>query len=256
MKIYLDLVFLLNFFFDFILLYGTSKVLKNVVRLKRLLLGSLVASSSIFLLFIDLNSITLFLMKFLISVLIILTAFGKRNFVKNICYFYLISIILGGSLYLLNISFNYENKGILFINNGLSINLVLAIIVSPIIIFSYVRENILYKNTYGNIYEVEIKIKNKKYRLKGMIDTGNQLVDPYKKRCVILINNDISIAGNDVLFVPYKALNTTGVIKCYKPSSVVINGKEFGKCLVGISNDKFSLNDIDCILPNKFKEDL
>ena len=256
MKIYLDLVFLLNFFFDFILLYGTSKVLKNVVRLKRLLLGSLVASSSIFLLFIDLNSITLFLMKFLISVLIILTAFGKRNFVKNICYFYLISIILGGSLYLLNISFNYENKGILFINNGLSINLVLAIIVSPIIIFSYVRENILYKNTYGNIYEVEIMIKNKKYRLKGMIDTGNQLVDPYKKRCVILINNDISIVGNDVLFVPYKALNTTGVIKCYKPSSVVINGKEFGKCLVGISNDKFSLNDIDCILPNKFKEDL
>ena len=256
MKIYLDLVFLLNFFFDFILLYGTSKVLKNVVRLKRLLLGSLVASSSIFLLFIDLNSITLFLMKFLISVLIILTTFGKRNFVKNICYFYLISIILGGSLYLLNISFNYENKGILFINNGLSINLVLAIIVSPIIIFSYVRENILYKNTYGNIYEVEIKIKNKKYRLKGMIDTGNQLVDPYKKRCVILINNDISIAGNDVLFVPYKALNTTGAIKCYKPSSVVINGKKFGKCLVGISNDKFSLNDIDCILPNKFKEDL
>lgn len=256
MKVYLDLVFLLNFFFDFILLYGTSKVLKNVIKLRRLLLGSLIASTSIFLLFIELNSLSLFFLKFIISIFIILTTFGKRNFLKNISYFYLISIILGGTLYLLNISFNYKNKGILFINNGLSINLVLTLIVSPIIIFSYVKESILYKNTYGNIYEVIIKINGQKYKLKGMIDTGNQLVDPYKKRCVILVNNNIQISGNDFVFVPYKALNTNGIIKCYRPNSVVVKDKEFNNCLIGVSKDKFSLDDIDCILPNKFKEDI
>ena len=128
MKIYLDLVFLLNFFFDFILLFATSKVLKNIIKLKRLLLGSLVASTSIFLLFIELNSLSLFFLKLIISIFIILVTFGKRNFFKNISYFYLISIILGGTLYLLNISFNYKNKGILFINNGLSINLIITII--------------------------------------------------------------------------------------------------------------------------------
>lgn len=256
MKIYLDLVILLNFFFDFILLYGTSKILKHVIRLRRLLLGSLVAATSVFLLFIELNSFTLFILKFVISIFIILVTFGKKNFIKNISYFYLISIILGGSLYLLNISFNYKNKGILFINNGLSINLLLMIIVSPIIIFLYVKENILYKNTYGNIYEVIINIKGKKYKLKGMIDTGNQLVDPYKKRCVILVNNNIDINSNDFLFVPYKALNTTGLIKCFKPTSVFAGGVEFKDCLIGVSRDKFSLNDIDCILPNKFKESL
>lgn len=256
MKIYLDLVFILNFFFDFILLYGTSKVLKNIVALKRLLLGSLVASSSIFLLFIDLNSLFLFILKAVISIFIILVTFGKRNFIKNISYFYLISIILGGFLYLLNISFTYQNKGILFINNGLSINFILTIIVSPIIVFCYVKEQVLYKNTYGNIYNVLIEINNQKYRLKGMIDTGNQLVDPYKKRCVILVNNDIDVGGEEFVFVPYKALNTNGIIKCYKPSSVIIEGKEFNNCLVGVSKDKFSINDIDCILPNKFKEDI
>lgn len=256
MKIYLDLVFLLNFFFDFILLYGTSRVLKNVVKMKRLLLGSLVASTSVFLLFIELNSLSLFFLKFIISVFIILTTFGKRNFIKNISYFYLISIILGGSLYLLNISFNYKNKGILFINNGLSINLILMIIVSPIIIFLYVKEVILYKNTYGNIYEVMIKVNGQKYKLKGMIDTGNQLVDPYKKRCVILINSNINILSNEFIFVPYKALNTSGIIKCFKPNSVVIGNKEFHNCLIGVSKDSLGLHDIDCILPNKFKEDL
>lgn len=257
MKIYLDLVFLLNFFFDFILLFATSKVLKNIIKLKRLLLGSLVASTSIFLLFIELNSLSLFFLKLIISIFIILVTYGKRNFLKNISYFYIISIILGGTLYLLNISFNYKNKGILFINNGLSINLILTIIVTPIIIFSYVKEVLLYKNTYGNIYEVVISINNKKYRLKALLDTGNQLVDPYKKRSVILINNNnINIEEDNFILVPYKALNTKGLIKCFKPTSVTIGNKEFTNCLIGLSKDNFSLNDIDCILPNKFKEDL
>lgn len=256
MKIYLDLVFILNFFFDFILLYGTSKILKNIIKLRRLLLGSLIASTSIFLLFIDLNSLSLFFFKIIISILIILVTFGKRNFIKNISYFYLISIILGGVLYLLNISFNYQNKGLIFINNGLSMNLIISIIVSPIIISIYIKEHIVYKNTYGNIYEVIIEINNQKYKLKGLIDTGNQLVDPYKKRSVILVNKGLNIEKDKFILVPYKALNTNGIIKCYKPSRVLINNQEFKNCLVGESTDKFSLNDIDCILPNKFKENI
>ena len=256
MKIYLDLVFFLNFFFDFILLYATAKVLKNVVKLRRLLLGSLVASSSIFLLFINLDTFSLFFLKLLISIFIILVTFGKRNFIKNICYFYFISIILGGTLYLFNISFYYKNKGILFINNGLSINFILSLVVGPIIIFSYIKETIFYKNTYGNIYEVIIQINNEKYKLKGMLDTGNQLVDPYKKRSVILINNNINIVENNYIFVWYKALNTSGIVKCFKPQTVFVNNKEFKNCLIGISKDNFSLNNIDCILPNKFKEEL
>ena len=255
MKIYLDLVFLLNFFFDFLLLYGISKILKEMVPIKRLVLGSVVASLSVFLLFIKLNSVSLFLIKVIISIGIILTTFGKRNFIKNISYFYLLSIVLGGSLYLLNISFTYRNQGILFINNGLSINFILLIIVSPIIIFCYVKEHILYKNTYGNIYEVLIIKNNKKYKLMGLLDTGNRLKDPYKGRSVILVNNDILMEG-DIVYVPYKALNTTGVIKCYKVDKVIVEEKEFSNCLVGISKDKITIDGVECILPNIFKEEL
>lgn len=255
MKIYLDLVFLLNFFFDFLLLYGTSKILKEMVPIKRLVLGSVIASLSVFLLFIKLNSVSLFLIKVIISIGIILTTFGKRNFIKNISYFYLLSIVLGGSLYLLNISFTYRNQGILFINNGLSINFILLIIVSPIIIFCYVKEHILYKNTYGNIYEVLIIKNNKKYKLMGLLDTGNRLKDPYKGRSVILVNNDILMEG-DIVYVPYKALNTTGVIKCYKVDKVIVEEKEFSNCLVGISKDKITIDGVECILPNIFKEEL
>lgn len=255
MKIYLDLVVLLNFFFDFLLLYGTSKILKERVPIKRLVLGSVVASLSVFLLFIKLNSVSLFLIKAGISIGIIFVTFGKKNFIKNISYFYLLSIVLGGSLYLLNVSFTYRNQGILFINNGLSINFILLIIVSPIIIFCYVKEHILYKNTYGNIYEVFIINGSNKYKLMGLLDTGNRLRDPYKGRSVILVNNDILMDG-DIVYVPYKALNTTGVIKCYKVDKVIVEEKEFSNCLVGISKDKIVIDGVECILPNIFKEEL
>ena len=64
------------------------------------------------------------------------------------------------------------------------------IILSPIIIYYYVKEYRKYKNTVGNCYDVEFCINKKKYNLKGYLDTGNTLIDPYKKRGVILLNLD------------------------------------------------------------------
>lgn len=255
-KVYLDLVFILNFFIDYLILFATKKILKNKTSIKRLLLGSLVASTSIFLLLLNLDSLELFLFKVVISILIIYTTFGKRGFLKNISYFYLISIFLGGSLYLLNISFSYNSKGILFINNGLHLNFIVSIIAIPIIIISYVKENKSYKNTYSNILNVKLTINKKTYIMKGMIDTGNHLTDPYKKRPVILINKGFNIKKEKCIYVPYKALNTNGLIKCYIPDKVEVNNKIYNNYLIGISKEKFELSDIDCILPNKLKEEL
>lgn len=256
MKIYLDLVFLINFLIDFIILFATKCILKETTKIIRILLGSIVGSLSILLLFISLNSFSLFVLKLLLSILIILTTFGRRNFFKNFIYFYLISIILGGALYLLDISYTYENKGLIFFSNGLSLNIIIIIIISPIIIYLYISELKSYKNKYSNIYNTEIYINNKIYKLKSMLDTGNNLKDPITKKSVILLNSNIKINKRKFIYVPYKALNTEGIIKCFKPDRVIINDKLFSNCLIGISKDKFCLEDIDCILPNCFKEDL
>ena len=258
MKIYLDLVFVLNFFFDFLILFAVKQMLKENVSLKRLLLGSIFASLTIFFLFIPFNSFTLFVCKIIMSIFIVLITFGKRNFYKNILYFYLVSVILGGSLYLFDISFTYKNKGIIFFDSGLKINFILILIVSPIIIYLYIKESKQYKNTYSNIYDVKIYINSKKYHLKGMLDTGNSLSDPYKKRSVIILNKNIKIDSEQLpcIYVPYKALNTNGVIKCYKPDEVIIKDKLFCNVLIGISKYDIQLESVDCILPNKFKEDL
>lgn len=254
MKIYLDLVLITNFLIDFILLYGTAKTLKKYITLKRLLLGSFIGSLSVILLFMKINTFELTILKIILSILIIISTFGFKDIKKTITYFYILSIILGGTLYLLDIIKLTNNA--LFINNPYIFNFILLLIISPIIINKYIKEHKKYKETITNKYIIEININDTKYTLEAILDTGNRLTDPYKKRPIILIDKDIKYIKKRPIYVPYKALNTEGVIKCILPDKVIINNKEFKNCLIGLSTDKFSLNGVSCILPNKFKEDL
>lgn len=79
MKIYLDMIFMLNFCFDFILLLSVSIVLRRNISIKRLLLGSTLGGLSIFVLFMKINSFELFLIKFVISLLMLLVTFKYKD---------------------------------------------------------------------------------------------------------------------------------------------------------------------------------
>ena len=243
MKVYVDLIFITNFFIDLLILIGLSKVLKYKIKLIRLIISTLFGTLSMFLLFISMNIYILNIIKLIISIAMIIICFGRKQIIKKLIYFYLISIILGGVIYLikLNISTDYT--------------IVFLFIISPIIIYLYIKEQLSYKINTSPIYNVCLLIDDKKYELRGLLDTGNSLIDPYKKRSVILLNNNIHINKSRFIMIPYKTINYEGIVKCIKPDKVIINNIEFNNCLIGLVNNKLGL-DIDCILPNKFREDL
>lgn len=261
MKIYLDLIFILNFFFDFLLLCGVSLMLRRNISLKRLLLGSFVGASSIFILFISLNSLELFLIKIIISFFMTLVTYGYKDFIytaKNLLYLYVTSILMGGFLYFLNVQFSYKNDGIIFYHNGMSINFYVLLILSPIIIYIYIRQIRELRNNYANYYEVDIYFKDGKIKkLSGFLDSGNLLSDPYQNRPIILVDEtEIDFKYDDnILLVPYDSLNYHGLLKCIIPEKVEIVGVgERRNVLVGISQEKLKIDGINCILHNKLVE--
>ncbi len=261
MIIYLDLIFFLNFFFDSILLLIVNIVLKRNMSLKRIFLGALVGSLSIFLLFIKISSLSLFLFKIIISIIMILVTFGykdKKYTINNIGYLYIVSIILGGFLYFLNLEFSYKNEGLIFYNNGLSINFIVLIVSSPIILYLYIKQNRKLKLNYSNYYKTEIYLNNRVIEVNGYLDTGNNLKDPYFNKPIILLEKEMlkGIKIDKFIIVPYKSLNNNGILKCVKVEKVVINGKESNKVLVGLSNFKFNMDGIKCILNNELMEGL
>lgn len=258
MKIYLDLVLFLNFAFDFLLLLSVSIILKRNIKLNNIILGAFIGSLSILILFIKINSFTLFLIKILISILMILTTFKYKNikyFIKNISFFYMSSIILGGFLYFLNIQFSYKNNGLVFYHNGLSINFIVLLILSPIIIYLYIKECKSLKHNYNNYYKIEIYYKNQIKKINSFLDTGNKLVSPYNKSPVILVNKKIiKNIDDNYIYIPYNTINNNGILKCIKVEKVIIEGigiKE--NVLVGLTED-IKIDDVDCILNMKLLE--
>ena len=260
MKIYVDLILFLNFGFDFLLLLSVSLILRRNAEMYRLLIAAFVGSISVLALFIKINSIELFFLKIIISILMLLASFGYKNLkytIKNMIYLYISSIILGGGLYLLNIELTYKNQGIIFYKNKMSINFIILVILAPIIIYIYIKECKNLKNNYSNYHKVEIKIKDKTIKCTGFLDTGNKLKDPYKKRPIILINNNyLKKLDLNKIIVPAHTIVGTKLIECIKIDNLIIDNIEIKKeVLLGIIDRKIKIDGIDCLLHYQIMEE-
>lgn len=262
MKIYVDLVLLLNFAFDFLLLLTVSLILKRNISINRIIIGAFIGSLSILFLFTKITSIQLFLYKIIISIAMTIATFNYKNVkytLKNLIYLYTTSIILGGFLYYLNIEFSYKQIGIAFINKGLSINVAILLITSPLILYLYIKQGLHLKYNYKNYFKVDIHLKNQIIKCNGYMDTGNRLVDPYLKKPVILLDKRkkiTDISNYHSIYVPYQTISETNIIKCIKAEYVDIKG--IGKkenVLIGILNKKLHIDGIDVILNNMLMEE-
>lgn len=258
MKIYLDLIMILNFFIDFLLLLTVSLILKRNVSINRLMLGAFFGGLSILFLFFDINSLLLFIFKLIISIIMILITFKYQNIkytITNLFYLYMTSIVLGGFLYLLNIEFSYKKIGIIFINNGLSINFLFLLISVPVFLYIYIKQTRNLKYNYSNYYNIEIMIKNKKYKYTAYMDSGNVLVDNLTKKSVILIDKrKILFNIKEFRLIPYMGVNGLNLIKVIKMDKLFFNSKEYSNVLLGII-DNISLDGVDVILNRKLMEE-
>lgn len=258
MKIYLDLILILNFILDFILLISTGIILKRKINIKLITIGSFIGSLSILILFYNINSFQLFILKVILSIIMILISY-PRNDIKYILYnlliFYIVSIFLGGFLYMINIMITYKHVGLIFFNNGLSINFIIILFLSPLILFLYIKEQKLIKNKYNNYYSVNIYINNKEIKLIGYIDSGNNLT--FKNNPVILIDKrKVIFLKEGYRVIPYKVVNSILMLKIYKCDNVIINNKSYKNIYLGVCDDAFNIDGVDVLLNNKLLEDI
>lgn len=261
MKIYLDLIFLLNFSFDFILLLCVSIILKRNVKIIKLVLGSIIGSLSTFLLFFKITNLELFIIKIIISIIMLLISFDFKNIkytLKNMEYLYIISIILGGFLYYLNIEFSYKHNGIIFYHKGLSINIIFLIVLSPIILYLYIKQFKELKNNYSYYHKMDIYYKDKIFKLNAYLDTGNKLVDPYLKRPIVVINEcEIKEDIDDYILVPIDTINNHTLLKCINVDKIIIDNQILSKkILIGITNKKIKMEGINCIMGLNIMEEI
>ena len=188
------------------------------------------------------TSINRLLLELITIILMITIAFKYKNiryFLTNMLYTYILSILLGGLIYLFNSK----------VTLNIYLNYLVIIILSIEVMTLYIKESKKIKNTYNNYYKVDIYFKDKeKISLIGFLDTGNNLYDPYKKRPIILVDKKYQKEDKFIL-VPYHTINGEGLLKCIKPEKVYIEKIGYKTILlVAFSSSPSTINGVEVLL--------
>lgn len=223
MTIYLDVIFLENIVINYIILYVTGIISKTQINQKRLIAGALIgAFYSIIYYVLNLKIYSSFIIKIILSIVIIYVAFNSNSFkdlLKKVLLFYLTSFVFGGSAIAIIYMVNSQN---ITIQNGVLIGsytiktVLIGIVIAYftiILAFKILKTKISKKDL---ICEIEISFNNKKIKSKALIDTGNFLKEPVTNLPVIvmertlldevlpkeILNNSEEILGGDFSKIP------------------------------------------------------
>lgn len=244
MKVYIDLVIILNIWIDFLLLLATSLILKRRTSIVRLIVASMVGSLSTFLLFFKVNHYLLIVLKLFISIVMLIISFSFKNIKslsENIIYFYLVGIILAGFIYLAKSKYNINN---------FETNFLLLSFITPLSLYVYYKNTKKIDNHYNQLYNVDLYYDNQKYTFVAYLDTGNKLYDQYKKRPIILVyTNKIEFNYEKGILVPFETASGKSVLKCLQSEKIIIDNKIVRKNVIfALAQDSFKINDVNMIL--------
>jgi stage II sporulation protein GA (sporulation sigma-E factor processing peptidase) len=250
--VYVDLLVIQNLIYNYVILFGVSILLTRITNIKKIFLSSVIGTIPLIFLFLNINNYINFFISFLFSVIMSIIAFGYKDVIytlKNIFYMYTTSIFIAGSIYLINTNILPS------INNHL-LNVMILVFISPIITLIYIKSINKYKSNYSNYYKVDIYLKeNNKLTVTAFLDTGNKLIDPYRKRPIILLNKSLlDVEKQKILLVPYNTLNNNAILKCIVPEKIYIQNVGIKKkFLIGLMNE-VNIEGVDCILNPKLLE--
>lgn len=206
-QVYVDMWFLINFMMDYCILWATARVCQ--VRPDwRLLAGSSLfgAVYSVLVLLPGLEILASIPVKLFVPIPMLFLAFWpciREKMLRLLCYFYLVSFTLVGSVVGLYNLFNNQTFHPFMSDLPVSCFWLAAALTTAVLIgrwgIPFIKKNFLKELLQ---VPVEIKIQGKVLRLDGLVDTGNQLVDPLTGAPVIIVEQEVLRP-----FLPAGALN-------------------------------------------------
>lgn len=282
--IYVDILLGINLIIDYFILKLEARLFSLDVKRGKIILSASIGSIfSLFIFFDNLGIVLSFFIKVLMSMLMIVVAFKRKNlktFFKLVIVFYLINFLFGGMIFF--IWYFYSPRGI-YIKNGMiyfNVSPVFLILSTGII---YLILKVYYnlwgdKTKYLGICKIKIKNDYKEVTLRGKIDTGNDLREPFSNIAVIvsefncvepvlsegfkncIINFYKSSDNTELLYqkdckklrlIPFDTISNSGVLLSFIPDEITIEYQKNSykvKAYLAISNKKTVEGDFQALV--------
>lgn len=276
LEVYIDVIFIVNYIMDLLLLFIVKTILKIPVKKIRIFCGALVGGigACMFVMVPEFSTVIKFLTGYIGIVCIMIgVTFRKQSVrvkIKAGFLLYILTFFLGGFLRFLYDNFRFRNL------NG-AVYLVISITTGAAMLYIFIQ--ILFSLRRGSleVYDTELYFKDRKIKLKGLLDTGNSLYDPIYKKPVLIAELTVlkplferedhrflkkmidSVNGRyseeeeeiseelKITMVPYHSIGKSGILPAILMNQVVIwDNKEqirTEKVLVAVSEGRISKHD-------------
>ena len=254
MCVYVDILIILNTLVNYFILLATDKILRIHSKKWRILLGGAVGGLSSLLLFIENLGIVMTLLKILSGILMVVITFGIkpiRRLFKSIFLLFAITFLFGGLMFAVYIILD---KDILVYSNGIvyfDVDLTFLIVCTVI---SYVVITLISKITdkkapKSKEYYVTVVNAGKTISCTALMDTGNNLREPFSDYPVIMIDKELFnklFVQEKIRLIPVLTVNGESVIRAFRPQKLIINNFSTDKVYIGESVSQ--LNEYKMIL--------
>ncbi len=255
MIIYVDVLFVVNFFITYLLLLLTKLFIKENTKTSRLLLSSLAGGLySLVILLDELHFLITVLGKIIISAIIILIAFGFKRadvFFRTLGIFYFSNMLLLGVILALWLIF--KPQGITIHNDVLYFDipartLLISALAAYLTALLVVK---IYNRTVGKneIYSLTIFKDGAQVHMYAFADTGNKLKEPFSDYPVIVVDSS-KVSFDTQRVIPFNSVGGEGVLKAFKPDKIKISSgkKSFETDRVYVAVSTVDSKDFSAIL--------
>ncbi|MDO4474288.1 MAG: sigma-E processing peptidase SpoIIGA [Eubacteriales bacterium] len=251
-ELYMDLLFLVNFLMDYILLLIVKFILKTKISYGRICLGALLGSVlSCMIVAINISVAPLKIILFYVVIpsfmlLVIIPTRDVRVLIRGLITLYISGFLIGG---IFEAFAQYVPVGGLFF----------ALAIASYYIASAVLKILMLLLHFGEVHcEVILCTGQKMCTGRAIADTGNHLRDDVSGKPVSIVTGRMAkqLFGENgpdsVRYIPYRTIgNDGGVIPVVKIDSILVKGKAeryFEDPLIAISEESSFANECDVIL--------
>ena len=247
MVIYVDVLFVVNFFITYLLLISTSFFAKSEIKQYRAVFASVLGGLySLIIIFDKLNFLLSAIGKIFASLLIVFVAFGfirVWTYFKNFIIFYFSNVLFLGVISAICMFFSpkgmtVKNSNVYFDISAtqLLVSAFCAYLVTYIII--KITNRTLAK---GEIYSLSIFVDNNEYKFYAFADSGNKLREPFSDYPVIIVDKS-KMPEKCERLIPCQTVSGQGMLKAFKPDKIIISN---GKNKIEITKVYVALSDVN-----------
>lgn len=245
MTVYVDVLLLINTLVNYFMLLGVKIITRAETKRYRMIIGAAVGGLSSLSVFLDLG-ILVTLMKIAVAVIMVLISFpliSVKVFLKKCIWLFLISVIFSGVCFAAYFFFDtdlmiYSNGTVYFDIDITFLTVCTVIFYIAITMISRFTDKKIPKKQY---YPITLISGDEKFTLRGFLDTGNNLKEPFSFAPVIVTNEEIykkvRSAGKNARerIIPVSTVNGDGIITAIKLDGAVFMEKEIHNIYLGCS---------------------